>query len=46
MAAVFWDGKGMLMAEFLRQQITIPSEVYFRTLKNCIGPFGTKDVEY
>jgi hypothetical protein len=46
MAAVFWDGKGVLMMEFMQQGTTITLEVYFKTLENCIRPFGKKDVEY
>jgi hypothetical protein len=45
MAAVFWDRKGMLMVEFMQQGITIVSELYCETLKNCVGPFRTKGEE-
>jgi hypothetical protein len=45
MAAVFWDRKGVLMMEFMKQGTTITSEVYSETLKNCEGPFKTKGVE-
>jgi histone-lysine N-methyltransferase SETMAR len=37
MAAVFWDRKGVLMVEFMQQGTTITSEVYCKTLKNCVG---------
>jgi hypothetical protein len=37
MAAVFWNRKGLLMVEFMQQGTTITSEVYWETLKNCIG---------
>jgi hypothetical protein len=33
MATVFWDSKGMLMVEFVKQGTTITSEVYCETLK-------------
>jgi hypothetical protein len=45
MAAVFWDKKGVQMVEFMQQGITVTSEVYCETLKNCLGPFRTKGVE-
>jgi acyl-CoA thioesterase len=36
MAAVFWDRKGLLMAEFMQQGITVMSEVYCKTLKETV----------
>jgi acyl-CoA thioesterase len=33
MTAVFWNRKGVLMAEFMQQGITVTSEVYYETLK-------------
>jgi hypothetical protein len=45
MAAVFWDRKGVLMMDFMQQGITIMSEVYCETLKNCVGPFRGKGME-
>jgi hypothetical protein len=45
MVTVFWDRKGVLMVEFMQQGATVTSEVYCKTLKNCIRPFRTKDVE-
>jgi hypothetical protein len=33
MATVFWDRKGVLMVEFMKQGTTITSEVYCKTLK-------------
>jgi transposase len=33
MATVFWDRKGVLIAEFMQQGTTITSEVYCETLK-------------
>jgi hypothetical protein len=46
MATVFWDRKGLLVVEFMQQGTTITSEVYCETLKNCVGPFRTKETEY
>jgi hypothetical protein len=45
MATVFWDRKREFMVEFMQQGATKTSQVYCETLKNCIGPFRTKDVE-
>jgi hypothetical protein len=45
MATVSWDMKGVLMVEFMQQGITLTSEVYCETLKNCVGLFRTKDME-
>jgi hypothetical protein len=39
MAADFWDRKGVLMVEFMQQGTTVMSQVYYETLKNCVGPF-------
>jgi hypothetical protein len=33
MATVFWDRKGVLMAEFMQQGTIITSQVYYKTLK-------------
>jgi hypothetical protein len=33
MATVFWDRKGVLMAEFMQQGTTVTSEVYCKALK-------------
>jgi hypothetical protein len=45
--SVFWDCKGVLMVEFVQQGTSeATSEMYFKTLKNCIGPFKTKGVEF
>jgi hypothetical protein len=32
------------MVEFVQQGITIMWEVYFETLKSCVGPFRRKGV--
>jgi hypothetical protein len=45
MASVFWDRKGVLMVEFIKQGTTITSEVYCEMLKNCVGLFRTKGWE-
>jgi hypothetical protein len=45
MAAVFWDREGVLMVEFMQQGTTVTSEVYWKTLNNCVGPFRKKDME-
>jgi hypothetical protein len=42
----FWDRKGVLMVEFMQSGITITSQVYCKTPRNCIGPFRMKGVEY
>jgi transposase len=39
---VFWDGKGVLMAEFMQQETTITSEVYYETLKKLRGAIQKK----
>jgi hypothetical protein len=33
MATVFWDRKGVLLVEFMQQEATITSEVYYGTKK-------------
>jgi hypothetical protein len=38
LTTVFWDGKEVLMVEFMQQGIRITSDVYCETLKNCKGP--------
>jgi hypothetical protein len=35
MTTVFWDRKGVLMVEFVQKGVTVTSQVYFETLKNC-----------
>jgi hypothetical protein len=37
-ATVFWDRKGVSMAELMQQEITITSEVDCKALRNCVGP--------
>jgi hypothetical protein len=39
MAVVFWDRNILLVVEFMQQGMTIMSEVYCKTLKNCVGPW-------
>jgi hypothetical protein len=38
-------GKGVLMVKFMQKGTAITSQVYCETLKNCVRPFRTKDVE-
>jgi hypothetical protein len=45
METVFWDRKGVLMVEFTQQETTETSDVYYETLKNCVGPYSIKGVE-
>jgi hypothetical protein len=45
MKTVFRERKGVLMVEFMQQGTTVTTEVYYETLKNCVGPITTKDVE-
>jgi hypothetical protein len=42
MATVFCDRKGVLMVQFMQQRTIMTSEVYCKTLKNCVGPFRKK----
>jgi hypothetical protein len=45
MTTVFWDRIGVLIVKLI-QGTTIKSEVYCKTLKNCVGPFRTKRMEW
>jgi hypothetical protein len=45
MVTIFWDGKGVLMVEFMQNGMAVTSEVYCESLKDCVGPFRTKYLE-
>jgi hypothetical protein len=45
MAAAFLDRKGLLVVELMQQGTTITSQMYCKTLKNCVKPFRIKVVE-
>jgi hypothetical protein len=44
-ATVFWDMKGVQMAEFMQKGTTITFKVYCESLKTRVDPFRTKGVE-
>jgi hypothetical protein len=44
MCTVFWDGKGILLVEFLPQGSTINAGVYCDNLRNCVVRSRASDV--
>jgi hypothetical protein len=42
-AAAFWDRKGVLVKDLMKQGIKMASKVYCEALKNCVWPFRTKE---
>jgi hypothetical protein len=45
MATVFWERSGVLIVEVMQQETTIMSEVYWKTLKNCVRQLISKGME-